>query len=67
MNTSPFLYLKMAILIKVSVTLREKDEQDKAFCVDDPDEVNQDQEKTQMMVLSCAQGWVGVRRTEQCM
>ena len=54
-------------MIKVSVTLREKDEQDKSFYVDDPDEVNKDQEKTQMMVLSCAQGWVGVRRTEQCM
>ena len=54
-------------MIKVSVTLREKDEQDKSFYVDDPDEVIQDQEKTQMMVLSCAQWWVGVRRTEQCM
>ena len=43
------------------------EEEGKAFYTDDPDEVIQDQEKTQMMVLSCAQGWVGVRRTEQCM
>ena len=43
------------------------EEEGKAFYTDDPDEVNQDKGKTQMMVLSCAEWWVGGRRTEQCM